>query len=137
MRTVRLIVSWFFLAEAVLCIGWMLWLFSDLLYRDTAGTYAFLFTALALIGVFGLAAWAMRREQVARRGWVIAAALVNLLASMGPLLLYGWIRAQGIRVRPGVFTHFDRSVALPLIFGITALFVLPRQQSSKAAQATS
>jgi hypothetical protein len=129
MRTVRLIVSWFFLAEAILCIGWVLWSLSDLLYdRDTAGSYAMLFAAIVFIGVFGLASWAMRREQLARRGWVIAAALLNLPVSMAPLLLYGWIRAQGFGVRPGVFTHVDRSAALPLVFGIAALLVLPRKR---------
>ena len=139
MRTFRLIVSWYFLAQAMLCIGWALWLLQSLIYtRDTAGSYALEFTVIALIGVFGLAAWALRREESARKGWVIAAALLNLVVSMGPLLLYGWIRFQGFGVRPGVFTHAGRLAVIPMVFGIAGLLVFPRERSAaKAAQATS
>jgi hypothetical protein len=134
-RTLRLIVCWFFLAEAILCIGWTLWSTWSLLYtRDTTGDYALVFTAIALTGVFGLAAWALRKEQSARKGWVIAAAGLNLLLSIAPTLPYAWLRLQGFLLRPGVFSHLNRSGILPLVLGITALFVLPREQS--AAKAT-
>jgi len=131
MRTLRWIMSWCFLAEAIFCGGWALWsLQSLLLIRDTAGSYALEFAVIAATAVFGLAAWALRREYVARKGWVIAASLLNLVVSTTPLLLYGWIRIQGIRVRPGLFTHSGRVAMLPMVFGILGLIVLPRERSA-------
>ena len=122
--------SWCFLAEAIFFGGCALWSLQSLLFsQDTAGSYALEFAVIAATAVFGLAAWALRREDVTRKGWVIAASLLNLVVSAAPLLLYGWLRVQGIRVLPGVFTHAGRVAILPLVVGIIGLFVFPREQS--------
>ena len=126
--------SWCFLAEAIFFGGCALWSLQSLLFiRDTAGSYALEFAVIAATGVFGLAAWALQREGVARKGGVIAASLLNLAVSTTPLLLYGWIRVQGFRVRPGVLTHSGRVAMLPLIFGIVGLIVFPRERSASNA----
>jgi hypothetical protein len=130
MRTLRRMVSWCFLVEAILCLGWTAWSLHSLIFtRDTAGSYAQEFVAIALTGVFGFGAWALRLEQAARKGWVIAASLLNLLLSMGQLLFYGRLRLHGFHLHPGFFMHTGRPHILPMILGLVGFFVILRERS--------
>ena len=139
MRTLRRMVSWCFLVEAILCLGWAAWSLHSLIFtRDTAGSYAQEFVALSFIGVFAVAAWALRREELARKGWVIAASVLNLLLSLAPPLFYGWLLFEGIRLRPGIFMHAGRPIVMLIVLGVLGLIVLPRERSAaKVAEAAS
>ncbi len=115
----------------LLCAAVALEQLPDLLFRqDTAGLRIAELVLSCLAVVFGMSSWTLFRAQATKRGWVIAASLLNILAATGPLALYLWFMTQGIRVHLGLFSHAGKLALIPMVFGIAGLFAFPRERSA-------
>jgi hypothetical protein len=128
MRTFRRILSVYFLAVAALCAAETLVEIRNLLLRrDPPGFYLAVVASLISIALLTTAGSVLWQERASRKRWVIAASLLSLAVSLGPIALYLSLRAGGVRIQHGAFSHAGRVALIPMVFGIAGLFAFPRQ----------